>query len=76
MAGYTGQFLRVNLSTGQIDKEKLDLELAVKFIGGRGLASYFLTQEIEPDVDPLSPANKIIFATGPLTGSRAPTAGR
>ena len=76
MAGYTGQFLRVNLSTGQIDKEKLDLELAVKFIGGRGLASYFLTQEIEPDIDALSPANKIIFATGPLTGSRAPTAGR
>ncbi|UCF16320.1 MAG: aldehyde ferredoxin oxidoreductase family protein [Phycisphaerales bacterium] len=76
MAGYTGQFLRVNLSTGQIDKEKLDLELAVKFIGGRGLASYLLTQEIEPDIDALSPANKIIFATGPLTGSRAPTAGR
>jgi len=76
MAGYAGQFLRVNLSTGQIDKEKLDLELAVKFIGGRGLASYFLMQEIDPDVDPLGPANKIIFATGPLTGSRAPTAGR
>jgi len=76
MAGYTGQFLRVNLSTGQIDKEELDLKLAKKFIGGRGLGSYFLTQEIDPDVDPLSPANKIIFATGPLTGSRAPTAGR
>ena len=76
MAGYTGQFLRVNLSTGQIDKEELDLELAKKFIGGRGLASYLLTKEIEPEVDPLSAANKIIFATGPLTGSRAPTAGR
>jgi len=76
MAGYTGQFLRINLSAGRIDKEELDLELAKKFIGGRGLASYFLTQEIEPEVDPLSQANKIIFATGPLTGSRAPTAGR
>lgn len=76
MAGYTGQFLRINLSTGRIDKEKLDLDLAVKFIGGRGLASYYLTQEIKPDVDPLSPANKIIFATGPLSGSRAPTGGR
>ena len=74
MAGYTGQFLRVNLTTGQIDKEKLDLELAKKFIGGRGLGSYLLTQEMEPDVDPLSPANKLIIATGPLTGSRAPTA--
>lgn len=76
MAGYTEQFLRINLTTGQIDKEKLELELAKKFIGGRGLGSYFLTQEIDPDIDALSPANKIIFATGPLTGSRAPTAGR
>ncbi|MHC4353432.1 MAG: aldehyde ferredoxin oxidoreductase family protein [Planctomycetota bacterium] len=76
MAGYTGQFLRVNLSTGQIDKQELDLELAKKFIGGRGLGSYFLTQEIDPEIDPLSPANKLIIATGPLTGSRAPTAGR
>lgn len=76
MAGYTGQFLRINLSTGQIDKEKLDLELAKKFIGGRGLGSYFLTQEIDPEIDALSPANKVIIATGPLTGSRAPTAGR
>ena len=72
MAGYTGQFLRINLSTGQIDKEKLDLELAAKFIGGRGLASYLLTQEVDPDVEPLDPANKLIVATGPLTGSRAP----
>jgi len=76
MAGYTGQFLRINLTTGRIDKEKLDMDLAMKFIGGRGLASYFLTREIEADVDPLSAANKIIFATGPLTGSRAPTASR
>ena len=76
MAGYAGTFLRINLSTGQIDKESLDLELAAKFIGGRGLASYFLTQEVDPDVEPLDPANKLIVATGPLTGSRAPTGGR
>jgi aldehyde:ferredoxin oxidoreductase len=76
MAGYTGQFLRINLSTGQIDKESLDLELAAKFIGGRGLASYILTQEVDPNVEPLDPANKLIIATGPLSGSRAPTGGR
>ncbi len=76
MAGYIGKFLRINLSTGRIDKEELDLELAVKFVGGRGLASYFLTQEIAAETEPLDPANKIIFATGPLTGSQAPTGGR
>jgi len=76
MAGYCGQVLRVNLSTGEIKKEPLDLAVAKKFLGGRGLGSYFLTQEIDPGVDPLSAENKIIFATGPLTGSSAPTSGR
>lgn len=76
MAGYCGKLLRVNLSTGEIKKEPLDLTVAKKFIGGRGLGSYLLAQEIDPKVDPLSPDNKIIFATGPLTGSSAPTSGR
>ncbi len=76
MAGYSGKFLRINLSTGQIDQENLDIELAMKFIGGRGLASYLLAQEVEPETEPLDPANKIIFATGPLIGSQAPTGGR
>jgi aldehyde:ferredoxin oxidoreductase len=76
MAGYSGKFLRINLSTGQIDQENLDMELAMKFIGGRGLASYYLAQEVEPEVEPFDSANKIIFATGPLTGSQAPTGGR
>ena len=76
MAGYSGKFLRVNLCTGQIDRENLDMELAMKFVGGRGLASYYLAQEVEAKVEPFDSANKIIFATGPLTGSQAPTGGR
>jgi aldehyde:ferredoxin oxidoreductase len=76
MAGYSGKFLRVNLSTGQIDHENLDMELAMKFVGGRGLATYYMTQEVEPETEPFDSANKIIFATGPLTGSMAPTGGR
>jgi aldehyde:ferredoxin oxidoreductase len=76
MAGYCGKFLRVNLSTGEINKENLDIALAKKFVGGRGLATCLLSQEIDPGIEPLEPANKIIFATGPLTGSRAPASGR
>ncbi|MHC4283019.1 MAG: aldehyde ferredoxin oxidoreductase N-terminal domain-containing protein, partial [Planctomycetota bacterium] len=72
MAGYCGKLLRVNLSTGEINVEKLDMALAKKFIGGRGLGTYLLSGEIDPGIDPLDSANKIIFATGPLTGSRAP----
>lgn len=76
MAGYCGKILRINLDTGEINKEDLDLELAKKFIGGRGLGTYFLSEEIDPAIEPLDRANKIIFATGPLTGSQAPTASR
>jgi len=76
MAGYCGKILRINLTTGEIKKEDLDSGLAKKFIGGRGLATYFLSREIDPTIEPFSPANKLLFATGPLTGSSAPTAGR
>ncbi|MBI5167403.1 MAG: aldehyde ferredoxin oxidoreductase family protein [candidate division NC10 bacterium] len=74
MGGWTGQFLRVNLSKGVCSKEKLDPTIARDFIGGRGLASKILYNETDPKVDPLSPQNKILFATGPLTGTGA-TAG-
>jgi aldehyde:ferredoxin oxidoreductase len=76
MAGYCGKLLRVNLSAGEINEEKLDMAMAKKFIGGRGLATYLLSGEIDAGVDPLGSANKIIFATGPLTGSSAPATGR
>ncbi len=76
MAGYCGKLLRVNLSTGEITKEELDIALAKKFVGGRGLGSYFLAEEVDPAVDALSAENKLIFATGPLTGSQAPASGR
>jgi len=74
--GYAGRLLRVNLSTGEIKKESIPEELLKKFIGGRGLASKYLSEEIDPKVDPLSPENKLIFVTGPLTGTPAPTGGR
>ena len=76
MAGYCGKLLRVNLNTGEITKEELDMALAKKFVGGRGLGSYFLAEEVDPAVDALSAENKLIFATGPLTGSQAPASGR
>ncbi|MEW6624191.1 MAG: aldehyde ferredoxin oxidoreductase family protein [Bacillota bacterium] len=76
MAGYVGKILRVNLSSGEISKEDLDLAKAKKFFGGRGLAGMMLSEEIAHDVDPLGPDNKIFFATGPLTGAPVPTGSR
>ena len=76
MKAYNGKFLRVNLSKAAITPEVLDTTMAKKFIGSRGLGVKFLSDEIDPKVDPLSPDNKLIIAAGPLTGSNMPTGGR
>jgi aldehyde:ferredoxin oxidoreductase len=69
--GWTGTVLRVNLTTGTITKEPLKEDWARDFVGGRGLGAKYLFEELDPQVDPLSPDNKLIFATGPLTGTNA-----
>ena len=77
MAGaYYEKIARINLTTGQIKVEPLDLELAHKFIGGRGLGTKLLYDEGIATVDPLSPENKLIYITGPMTGAAAPSTGR
>ena len=75
MYGWIGTILRVNLTNGSFKKEALDPELARKYIGARGLGSRILSDEIDPKIDPLSPDNKLIFASGPLSGTNAPSAG-
>ncbi len=76
MYGYQGKILRVNLSSQSVTTEDLNLDTAVKFVGGRGLGTKFMMDEVDPNVDPLSPENKLIIATGPLTGAPLPTGGR
>ena len=68
--------LRVNLTEGTCTNEPLNMEWAQKYLGQRGLATKYLVEETDPRVDPLSPDNKMIMTTGPLTGTCASTAGR
>jgi aldehyde:ferredoxin oxidoreductase len=67
--GYAGKILRVDLTTGMVKTEKLDLNLALHTIGGRGMNSRRLYLELKKDIDPLSPENLLILGVGPLTGS-------
>ena len=73
---WAGKILRVNLSEGTCEPEDLNMAWAQAYLGQRGLATKYLTEEIDPRVDPLSPKNKLIMTTGPLTGTSASTAGR
>ena len=70
-----GKILRVDLSHGEISEELVASELLYQYIGGTGLGIRLLYDEVKPGIDPYSPENRIIFATGPLTGTLVPGSG-
>ncbi len=74
--GWQGRILRVNLTENHCAAEPLNRDWAAGYLGSRGLGTKYLFEEIDPAVDPLDPGNKLIFATGPLTGTAASTGGR
>jgi aldehyde:ferredoxin oxidoreductase len=73
---WAGKILRVDLTAGTCKSEPLNMDWARAYLGSRGLGTKYIVEEVDPKVDPLSPANKIIWATGPLTGTMASTGGR
>jgi aldehyde:ferredoxin oxidoreductase len=73
---WANRVLRVDLSSGTCKEEPLNMEWAQEYLGQRGLATKYFVEEVDPKVDPLSAENKLIFTTGPLTGTMASTGGR
>jgi aldehyde:ferredoxin oxidoreductase len=67
--------LRVDLTDGKIETGPLDIELAKKYIGGMGLAMRLYLDNSKCGVDPFSPKNPLVVATGPLSGTMVPTGG-
>lgn len=76
MLGYMGKILRVNLTSKEIAEESLDPIAARQFIGGRGLGIKLLFDELKPGIDPLGSENKLVIATGILTGVPIPGSAR
>jgi aldehyde:ferredoxin oxidoreductase len=74
--GYHGKVLWVDLTEQQVRVEPLEPQLAADFVGGRGLGTRVLYDQLQPGTDALSPGNLLIFATGPLNGSGAALSGR
>jgi len=73
--GYTGRLLRVDLTNEKVSFEEIKPEILREYIGGVGYGVKLLYDELPAGIDPLSPENKILFATGPLTGTGAPGSG-
>jgi aldehyde:ferredoxin oxidoreductase len=76
MSGYLGKLLAVDLTCGKVTEEPLDPSWAHDFVGGAGYAARYLYDELSPETDPLGPENTLMFMTGPLVGTRAPSCGR
>ena len=76
MHGWMGKILRIELSRKKTSSQPLTKEQTELFLGGRGLGVDILFRELPRGTNPLSPENKMVFATGPLTGTGAPTSGR
>jgi aldehyde:ferredoxin oxidoreductase len=73
--GYAGRILHVDLTTGKTKIEPLNEQLAKKYIGGIGLGMRLLIDHSKPGVDPFSPENPLVLATGPISGTMWPTGG-
>jgi aldehyde:ferredoxin oxidoreductase len=74
--GLTGKILRVDLSEGKLGAEDIPEDWARKYLGGAGLATRYLYDEVPKGIDPLGPENLLIFMTGPLAGTASPSASR
>ncbi|MFW9806703.1 MAG: aldehyde ferredoxin oxidoreductase family protein, partial [Candidatus Thorarchaeota archaeon] len=73
MFGYRGKIVNVDLSNGSTSVTSLDEDLLRSFIGGAGLGARLLYDMIDSKTDPLSPQNPLLYLTGPLCGTMAPT---
>jgi aldehyde:ferredoxin oxidoreductase len=76
LKGYNGRIVRVDLTTGNIENEPINEDLARKFIGGIGYAAKILWEETTEQTDPMAPESPLIFMMGPLTGSPIPSSSR
>ncbi|MBU7031486.1 MAG: aldehyde ferredoxin oxidoreductase family protein [Theionarchaea archaeon] len=76
MHGWNGQILRIDLNKKKSTVQSYDKNFALQFFGGRGFAIKILWDELSPGTDPLSPQNKLIFATGPITGLPLTSSGK
>jgi len=69
MHGFYNQILKIDVTDKTFAVEPIDDKVLETYMGGKGLASYLLYHLNPPGVDPLGPANRLIFATGAASGS-------
>ena len=66
--GYNGKIARVDLTSRTVRVEEPGEIVYRTYLGGGGLASYYLLRELKPGIDPLSADNILIFASSVISG--------
>jgi len=74
--GYMGKVLRVDLTTREVREYPWTDGDRGLFLGGKIMAAKILYDHVAGPVDPWSEQNLLVFTTGPLTGSGAPSSAR
>lgn len=74
LGGYVGRILQVDLTSGKISAEPLNLEAARKYVGGAGYGAKVMYDAIGPETDPFGPENPVLFMAGPMVGTGFPGA--
>ena len=67
--GFTGVILRVDATTGKIEKQQMDEDFYRMYMGGGSFGAYFLLKETSADTDPLAEENVLTIAPGITTGA-------
>jgi len=73
MMSYSNRYLHVDIGNRSWSVFSLSEDVLSQYVGGKGVAAYLLAQHQDPKSELFDPANPLIFATGPLTGTRAPS---
>jgi aldehyde:ferredoxin oxidoreductase len=66
--GYNGKVLHVDLTSLKVKVEEPDELFYRTYLGGGGIASYYLLKHLRPGVDPLGPENVLVFASNVISG--------
>jgi len=69
MKGFYNRILQINVSDQSFHVETIEDTILERYLGGKGLSTYLLLKQNPPGVDPLSPENLLILATGPVSGT-------
>ena len=74
--GYHGCYLRIDVSSGSVDRVPIPETVLRQFLGGSGLGTWLLLEEGDPSCDALAPEAPLVFAFSPLVGSPLTTSAK